>query len=74
MGLGNGLTALLAASRDMNNRQNGYVLAAMLAIAIWVSVAQAVFAFRHPWATETQRFLYFFDAMLFRSVECPYSR
>jgi hypothetical protein len=43
----------------------------MMTLVLWLVVAHAVFAFRHPWATDTQRFLHTFDALLFRSVEPP---
>jgi hypothetical protein len=52
-------------------RLNSYILAPMMTLVLWLVVAHAVFAFRHPWATDTQRFLHTFDALLFRSVEPP---
>jgi hypothetical protein len=32
-------------------------------------LAQIVFAFRHPWATDTERFLYFGRALTFGTVD-----
>lgn len=37
----------------------------------WFMVANVVFAFRHPWATQTERLIHIADAVLFRKV--PYS-
>lgn len=42
---------------------------ALLALFGYVLVAQSVFAFRHPWATDTERFLYFGRAMVFGKVD-----
>lgn len=42
---------------------------AMVALLVYVLVAQSVFAFRHPWATDTERFLYFGRAMVFGKVD-----
>lgn len=39
-------------------------------VVIWFIVAEAVFGFRHPWATDTERFLHAGEAMLFKKV--PY--
>ena len=36
-------------------------------IMYWAIAAQ-VFAFRHPWATKTEQFLYTKEALLFRTV------
>jgi hypothetical protein len=52
-------------------RLNPYILAVMMALGLWLVAAHAVFSFRHPWATDTQRFLHTLDALLFRSVEPP---
>jgi succinate dehydrogenase/fumarate reductase cytochrome b subunit len=41
-----------------------FVLLALL--ALWCFVAHVVFAFRHPELTDTERFMRFFDALLFR--------
>ena len=38
------------------------------AVALWAVLAGVVFAFRHPWATDTQRLTHIVDALLFRSV------
>ena len=39
----------------------------LLSIVYWAIAAQ-VFAFRHPWATKTEQFLYTKEALLFRTV------
>ena len=39
----------------------------LLFIVYWAIAAQ-VFAFRHPWATKTEQFLYTKEALLFRTV------
>jgi hypothetical protein len=53
------------------HKLNPYIVAAMMALGAWMTVGHFVFALRHPWATETQRFLHTADALLFRSVEPP---
>lgn len=45
------------------------LIGAMVALLVYVLVAQSVFAFRHPWATDTERFLYFGRAMVFGKVD-----
>lgn len=58
----------------MNARQlNPYIITAVFVVALWFAVADTVFRFRHPWATETQRFIYFPNALTFQRVECPYA-
>jgi len=42
---------------------------AMVAFLLYVLVAQTVFAFRHPWATDTERFMYFGRALAFGTVD-----
>ena len=39
----------------------------ILSMVYWAIAAQ-VFAFRHPWATKTEQFLYTKEALLFRTV------
>jgi hypothetical protein len=42
----------------------------VLAVGIvWVAVASVVFAFRHPWATSTERFIYLPRALLFETID-----
>jgi hypothetical protein len=41
----------------------------MVAFLLYVLVAQTVFAFRHPWATDTERFMYFGRALAFGTVD-----
>ena len=40
-------------------------------VLLWVIVSNMVFAFRHPWATDTQRFLHLWDAMTFQEIKQP---
>lgn len=37
----------------------------------WLIVSLSIFRFRHPWATDTERFLYIGDALILRKV--PYN-
>ena len=39
----------------------------LLSIVYWAIAAQ-VFAFKHPWATKTEQFLYTKEALLFRTI------
>jgi hypothetical protein len=43
---------------------------AVLVVVLYVATAFVVFGLRHPWMTETEKFLCTFDAMAFRKV--PY--
>lgn len=36
---------------------------------IWLAAGHLVFAFRHPWATDTQRLRYSWEALTFQRVE-----
>jgi hypothetical protein len=47
---------------------------ALLALLAYVMLAQIVFAFRHPWATDTERFLYFGRALVFGTVDYSEAR
>ena len=49
------------------NRDN-VVLTVLTLIVAWFLVAEIVFAFRHPWATDTQRLVHTPDALLFRKI------
>lgn len=51
------------------HKADAIVTTTMVAIFIYILVAQSVFAFRHPWATDTERFLYFGRAMVFGKVD-----
>jgi len=46
----------------------------MIALFGYIIVAQSVFAFRHPWATDTERFLYFGRALTFGKVDYSEAR
>jgi hypothetical protein len=35
---------------------------------VYWAIAAQVFAFRHPWATKTEQFLYTKEVLLFRTV------
>jgi hypothetical protein len=47
---------------------------ALLVLLAYVMLAQIVFAFRHPWATDTERFLYFGRALTFGTVDYSEAR
>ena len=54
----------------MKDRQHdAIVTSAMVIVLIYVLVSQMVFAFRHPWATDTERFMYFGRALAFGTVD-----
>jgi len=40
----------------------------LVAAALYVGVSCAVFAFRHPWLTQTQRTLHIGDALAWRTL------
>lgn len=46
----------------------------LMALMAWMVVASSVFAFRHPWATDTERFLYMWQALTFQKVEYSEAR
>lgn len=50
------------------SRRQHVILAAIAAWAIYGAVACCVFAYRHPWMTDTQRSLHILDALLWRRV------
>jgi hypothetical protein len=47
---------------------------ALVVFVAYVTLAQIVFAFRHPWATDTERFLYFGRALTFGTVDYSEAR
>lgn len=51
-------------------RDRPWLIAIGVLLILYLGIASAVFAFRHPWATETERFLHTWDAICFRHV--PY--
>ena len=57
----------------MRKKIKAITLIAMAALALaagfWLVVATAVFAFRHPWATDTERFIYLPEAMRFERIK-----
>jgi hypothetical protein len=51
------------------NKKN-YPLRIVAAILIvYFLASQIVFAFRHPWLNETERFMYFWQSLTFQAVE-----
>lgn len=54
----------------MNTKTKDRLLALGFLLLCWMLVAEGVFAIRHPWATDTERFIHTFDALTFRFV--PY--
>ena len=53
----------------IHRHQDAIVVWALLALLGYSFIAQTVFAFRHPWATDTERFLYFGRALVFGKVD-----
>ena len=53
---------------------DGIVAMVGLAFLLYCMTASTVFAFRHPWATETERFLYFGRALTFGTVDYAEAR
>ena len=53
----------------IHRHRDAIVLSAMIVFLVYVLTANVVFAFRHPWATDTERFLYFGRAMAFGTVD-----
>ena len=53
----------------IHRHRDAIAIWALLAFFGYVFVAQSVFAFRHPWATDTERFLYFGRALVFGKVD-----
>jgi hypothetical protein len=53
--------------KDMNKFLRTLNVLAIV-ILIYVTVADLVFAFRHPWTTQTQRFMNLDRALLFKRV------
>jgi hypothetical protein len=37
-------------------------------IAIYIIIANTVFALRHPWATDVERFIHIGDALIFKKI------
>lgn len=58
----------------IHRHRDAIVTGALLALFVYILVAQSVFAFRHPWATDTERFLYFGRAMVFGKVDYSEAR
>ena len=58
----------------IHRHRDAILTGAMVALLVYVLVAQSVFAFRHPWATDTERFLYFGRAMVFGKVDYSEAR
>ena len=40
----------------------------LLVTAIYIIIANIVFAFRHPWATDMERFIHIGDALMFDKI------
>lgn len=53
---------------------DGFVVLAAMGVFLYIALAQTVFAFRHPWATDTERFLYVGRALTFGSVDYAEAR
>jgi len=40
----------------------------LILTAIYIIIANTVFAFRHPWATDMERFIHIGDALVFKKI------
>jgi hypothetical protein len=40
----------------------------LLVTVIYIIIANVVFAFRHPWATNVERFIHIGDALMFNKI------
>jgi hypothetical protein len=52
----------------IHRHRDAILTSALIVLFAYVMLAQIVFAFRHPWATDTERFLYFGRALTFGTV------
>lgn len=57
----------------MRRAQNAWPLVLAAGMA-WLILSQIVFAFRHPWATDTERLVYFPTALVFGKVDYSQAR
>jgi len=53
----------------IHRHRDAILTTALIVLLAYVMLAQIVFAFRHPWATDTERFLYFGRALVFGKVD-----
>lgn len=53
-----------------NGIASGLIKLIGFGLLVWLVIAEAVFYFRHPWATETEAFVRMGDVLLFKEV--PY--
>jgi hypothetical protein len=53
----------------IQRHRDAILTSALIVLFAYVMLAQIVFAFRHPWATDTERFLYFGRALTFGKVD-----
>lgn len=50
------------------------VAAAILAVVLYCGVAMSVFGWRHPWMTDTERFIYTWRALTWQTVDYAEAR
>ena len=58
----------------IHRHRDAILTTALIVLLAYVMLAQIVFAFRHPWATDTERFLYFGRALVFGKVDYSEAR
>ncbi len=58
----------------IHRHRDAILTTALVVFVAYVTLAQIVFAFRHPWATDTERFLYFGRALTFGTVDYSEAR
>lgn len=56
----------MSKAKDKISRVGVFIACALLA---WLAVGHIVFAIRHPWATDTERFFRTPSALMFESLE-----
>jgi hypothetical protein len=50
------------------NLRNEALVLVGIAMILYLAVSSIAFGFRHPWATETERFLHTWDAICWRTI------
>lgn len=55
----------------MKSNIQGSIVILTIVFLIYSAIAGTVFSFRHPWATQTEKIVYFKELMLWQKV--PYS-
>ena len=62
------LNRITKAYKDILDSMAMYLMYLFFGIFTYFMVANTIFAFRHPWATDMERFLHVGDALMFKKV------